>query len=158
MRQRLLRIALVGFGFKIGRLRLPPEHHHHAALRVEFDDHVGALVGGPDVVVLIDAHRMGERPGIEILADLADELAVGTELQDLRGGVAERQAGARAAARVDEDVALGVDGDAGNFTEIHVVRQLQQIGHRIKGNGRRCFLGERHGGGAHEAAVTRRDD
>ena len=74
---------------------------------------------------------MGERPGVEILADLADELAVGAELQDLRRGVAVGRAGARAAARVDEDVALGVDRDAGDLAEVHVVRQLQQIGHRV---------------------------
>ena len=49
-------------------------------------------------------------------------------------------------ARVDEDVPGGIRGDAGSLPQIHMFGQLQQIGHRIKGNGRRCFLGERHGG------------
>ena len=42
-----------------------------------------------------------------------------------------------AAARIDEDVALGIDRDAGDFAEVHVVGQLQEIGHRVEGNGRR---------------------
>ena len=36
------------------------QHHQHLAFGAELRDHVGALVDGPDVVVLIDAHRMGE--------------------------------------------------------------------------------------------------
>src|SRR5262249_29097865 len=40
--------------------RSPAEHHQHFAFGAEFDDHVRAFVDGPDVVVLIDAHRMGE--------------------------------------------------------------------------------------------------
>ena len=139
VRQRLFRVALVGLGFGVGRLGLAPEHHRHPALRVELDDHVGAFVGGPDVVVLVDAHSVRERPGVEILADLADEFALGIELQDLRGGVAVRRTGARSAARIDEDVALGVDRNAGGLAEVHVVGQLQQIGHRLVGNGWRVL-------------------
>ena len=62
-----------------------PKTIDDAAGRVELDDHVRALVDGPDVVVAIDAHRVRERPGVEALADLAHELAVRAELEQLRG-------------------------------------------------------------------------
>ena len=61
---------------------------------IELDDHVRALVGDPDVVVLVDAHGVRERPGVEVLADLAHELAVCVELEQLRGGRAIGRAGA----------------------------------------------------------------
>ena len=37
------------------------QHHHHAAFGIELDDHVDAFVDGPDIVLRIDAHRVGER-------------------------------------------------------------------------------------------------
>ena len=73
-------------GFFVGGFLLAAEHHGHAARWIELDDHVRAFVDHPDIVVLVDAHRMRERPGIKILADLTDELAVGSELEQLRGG------------------------------------------------------------------------
>ena len=45
------------------RLALAAEHPLDAALRVELDDHVRALVDDPDVVLLVDADRVGVRPG-----------------------------------------------------------------------------------------------
>ena len=84
---------------------LAPEYHHHAALRVELDDHVRALVDGPDVVVLVDADVVRERPRVQVLADLADELAVRPELEQLRRGGAVGRSG-RVAAIEDEDVLL----------------------------------------------------
>src|SRR5262249_49273054 len=74
---------------------------------------------------------MGERPGVEVLADLADEVAVAVEFQDLRGGGAKR-VGDRAAARIDVDVALGIRRHAGGFAEVHVRRQLDEVRDRIE--------------------------
>ncbi len=119
-----MRLAVGGFG-------LAPEHHLHAAGGVHLDDHVRALVGGPDVVFLVDAHRVRERPGVEVLADLADEAAVAIELEDLRGGGAEG-VGDGAAARIDVDVALGVHRDARGLAQMHVRRQLDEIRNRVE--------------------------
>src|ERR1700730_355505 len=67
------------------------------------------------------------------MADLADKFAVGAEFQQLGGG--GRVGGALGvAALADENVPLGIDRHSGNFAEIHVCRQLQHIGHGIKGN------------------------
>jgi hypothetical protein len=122
-------------GVLVGGFRLAAEHHHHlAVVLVELDDHVRALVGGPDVVVPVDAHGVRERPCVKVLADLTDEVALRRELQELRGGIAVGRAGAGAAARVDEDVALRIDGDAGRLAEMHVRRHLQDV--------RRGFVGD----------------
>ena len=40
-----------------------------------------ALIHGPDIVVLVDAHGVSERPGIEIATDLSNVLAVVVELE-----------------------------------------------------------------------------
>jgi hypothetical protein len=77
------------------------------------------FVDGPDVVVLVDPHAVGERPGIQALADFADVLAVGGELEQLRR---RRRIGGTVGAvgaREHEDMALGVHGDAGDLAEIH---------------------------------------
>src|ERR1700694_3622922 len=96
--ERFRRIdALVRLGLLRGFL-LAPEHHLHAAFRIELDDHVRALVGGPEIVVLVDANRVRERPGVETFADLAQIRAVAIELEDLRGGSREGRALAAAAA------------------------------------------------------------
>ena len=55
-----------------------------AAGRIELDDHVGAFVDGPDVVVLVDAHGVSFGPGVEALADLAQEFTLRPELEQLR--------------------------------------------------------------------------
>ncbi len=139
-RQRRLGV-LERMGVGVGGFRLAAEHHRDlAVLVVELDDHVRALVGGPDVVVLVDPHRMRERPGVEVLADLADELAVRREFEELRGGVAVGGAQAAAAARIDEHMAFRVHRDARRFTEIHVGRQLQEIRHGIERDLRHAFL------------------
>ena len=77
--------------------------------------------------LLIDAHGMRERPGVEIVADLAQELSVGVELEQLRGrGTVGRACGV--AARKDEDMLLGIDGDAGDLAEVHVGRKFKKSG------------------------------
>ncbi len=131
---------LQGPGLLVRSLLLAPEHHVDAALGRELDHHVRALVGHPDVVVPIDLDGVRERPGIEVAADLADEPAVRTEFEELRRrrGIG-RAAGV--AARQREDVALGIERDAGNFAEIHIGRQMQRIGDGIVGDNR-CRLRE----------------
>ena len=71
----------------------------------------------------IDAHGVRELEAVDALADFADVVPVLIELE---------QAGV-AAARVDEDVALRVGGDADAFAEIEVGRQLEEVGHRRMG-------------------------
>ena len=125
----------------VGCFLLAPEHHGDPAFRVEPHDHVRALVDRPDVVVAVDPHRMRERPGIKVLADLADEGAVRPELEQLRGGRAVgRPRGV--AAREDEYVALRIDRDAGHLAEVEIGRELDRIGHRLERNFRHRLLGQ----------------
>src|ERR1700722_957691 len=74
-RQRRLGM-LEGFGALVRGLLFASEHHHHVALGVELDDHVRTLVRHPDIVFWIDFYRVPERPRVEMVSNLADELAV----------------------------------------------------------------------------------
>jgi len=56
---------------------LAAEDHDDAAFGIEFDDHVGAFIGDPDVVVLIDLDGVREGPGVEMVADLAEKFPSG---------------------------------------------------------------------------------
>ena len=103
----------------VGGFLLAPEHHHHAALGIELDDHVRAFVDGPEVVVLIDADGVREGPGVQVVADLANVFAVGSEFQNLRGGGAVGRTGG-VAAREDEDMLLRVHRDARGLAQIQV--------------------------------------
>jgi hypothetical protein len=127
------------FGAFVGGFLLAPKDHGHATFRIEPDDHVRAFVDRPDIVLSVDAHRMRKRPGIKILADFTDEAAVGSELQQLRGAGGISGATGIAAGK-HEYVFFGIDRDAGRFAEIHIRRQLQRIGNRIKRNLRRRLL------------------
>src|SRR3982074_1388680 len=71
-------------GAVIRSLLLAAEHHNYASLRIEFNDHVRTLVGNPDVVLAIDLDRVRVRPRVEVVADLAHELAVSAKLEKLR--------------------------------------------------------------------------
>src|ERR1700730_7693857 len=96
---------------------LAAKDHDDAALRIELDDHVGAFVSHPNVVVVVDADGMGEGPSVKIVANLAKKLSVGREFQELGCGGTVRGAG-RIAAREHEDMPLGVDGYADGLAEI----------------------------------------
>src|SRR6185437_3877243 len=61
--------------------------------------------------------------------------AVGPELEELRRRRAIGRT-RRVAARQREDMALGIDGDAGAFAEIKVLRQVQRVRHAVIGDGR----------------------
>ncbi len=144
-----------GLGFGVGRFLPAAEDPDDLAGRIELDDHVGALVDGPDVVVLVDAHAVRERPGVEALADFPQELALGTELEQLRrGGRIGRTAGA-VRSREHEDVALGIHGHARDLAEIHPGRKLEEVRNRIEGNFRNALLSERWSGQQHRQCAQR---
>jgi hypothetical protein len=71
----------------------------------------------------VDAHLIGEHEAIHVVADLSHEAASAVELEELRTAMhevaraAERHEG-MAGARIDEDVAAGILGDAADFAEI----------------------------------------
>ena len=100
------------------------EHHQQLAVGAELLDDVGAFVDGPDVVVLVDAHRVREREAVAAGAELLDEGAVLIELEQTR----------LAAAREDEHVALRVGGDAGALTHVEAGRQLEEVRDRLERN------------------------
>ena len=80
----------------VGGFLLAPEHHQDAAFRVELDDHVRALVDGPDVVVFVDAHIVRKRQNAYSPLPISrDELAIGSEFEKLRGGRGERRSRSR---------------------------------------------------------------
>lgn len=82
---------------------------------------------------------MGERPGVKIVADLANKSAVRAELQQLGGGCSVGRT-RRVAAGKDENVSLGVHRHARGLAQIKVRRQLYEIG-----NGLVADLGRRLG-------------
>jgi len=67
------------------------------------------------------------------VADLAKVGAVGGELEELGGAGSVSWTGGVAAGE-DEDVSLGVDGDAGGFAEKEVGRELDEIRDGVEGN------------------------
>src|SRR5207237_4945540 len=56
--------------------RPPPDHPQHLALRAELGDQIGTLIDSPDVVVLVDANRVGDFEAVVALPDLPEEGAV----------------------------------------------------------------------------------
>src|SRR4030095_6060811 len=129
-----------GFGVFVSRFLSAAEDPDDSAGRVEFDDHVRALVDRPNVVVLVDAHRMGERPAVKTLADLAHENAVLIELEQLRSGGRVSRAARAVGACKHEYVALRVDGYARYFAEIYAVGKLWEISYGIKCEFRHVLL------------------
>ncbi len=133
--------SLPRLGF-VRRLFLPSEHQRHAPFRIEADDHVRALVDRPEVVVLVEADRVRVRPGVEALADFANEFAGLVEEQHLRRRRAVRGAAGAVRSREDRDLALRVDGDARRLAEIHAGRQLEEIDVGVERDFRRRLLRE----------------
>jgi hypothetical protein len=132
---------------------LAPEHYVDPALGVELDHHVRALVGDPDIVLGVHLHRVRERPGVEVVAELPQIGAVGVELEDLRRRRAVGRAG-RAASMQHEDVALRIERDAANLAQVEIGRQMEKIRNGFVRNGRDFLSGgetdgrEVEGGGA----------
>ena len=93
------------------------QHHLQPPGGIEAIDQMGGDVGRPDVVVGIDAQPM--RPLEQAVAEAADEMAVRVELHQRHRAAVD-----------DEDVALGVEGDARGAAEIGAGRQLERFGNR----------------------------
>ena len=112
------------FGSLVGRFLPAPEHPNYATRLIKFDNHVGAFVDGPDVVVLVDAYAVGFGPGIQSFPDLAKELAFGTKLQQLRRRRTVGRSIGAVGSRKDEDVPFGIYSYARDLAEIHARRKL----------------------------------
>src|SRR6185312_2521853 len=105
----------------------------------ELHDHVRTLVGRPNIIVAIDFDRVRERPRVQVVPDLTNVAAVGTELENLRG--ARRVRGSsRVAAGEHEDVPLRVQSYARCFAEIEIRRKLEEIGHGFESDLRNRLL------------------
>ena len=103
------------------RILAPADRHQHLALGAELDEHVGAFVDRPDVVLRVDAHRVREREAVVVAADLAHERALRRVLEQPR----------LVGAVVDVDVALRVGGDAHVLAGVDAGRVLEEVGHRF---------------------------
>ena len=87
----------------------------------------------PDVVVLVDAHRVRERPRVQAFADLANELAVRAELEELRRGRRVGRPGRAVGSREDEDVPLRVERDASASPKFRSGGSLKKFGTESNG-------------------------
>src|SRR5215471_3709062 len=104
------------------------EVHRDPILRIESHDGHGALVHHPQVVIPVEPYGMGVSEAIHTLANLFYEFAGGLELQQLRGGIAvQRTRGGGSRVIQYDDRAFGIDGDAENFAEVHVGRELEKV-------------------------------
>src|SRR5271154_1860384 len=119
------------------RLVLPAQQHLNPPVLVELDYHARHLIHNPDVVLRIDPDLLSDHETVRILPDLAYELPGLIELKQARASMRERAGrsnGNRRVphARVDENVPLGVSGDAGHFAWMNVIRKFQRIGAGIE--------------------------
>ena len=118
-------------------LGAPSQVQRDVSRRVELDDGVGALVDDPHVVVLVEPDRVRVAEAIHALADLADEVPVVIELEQLRRCVAvERTRRGGAGVIQHDEVAHGVLGHGKCLTEIHLGRVLEVVRHRHERNHR----------------------
>src|SRR5262245_26289544 len=83
---------------RFDRFGAPPKRQENFTGGTELDDHVRAFVDRPDVAACVDAHRVRESESIEVLADLANERAVRSELEQLCSGRAVERAAHTSAA------------------------------------------------------------
>jgi len=97
-------------------LRPVTEHHHDPSGGIELDHHVRSLVDDPDVVLGIDTNTVGELESVVPFPDFPDERAVLIELEQPGVG----------AARVDEDMPLGIGRDTNRLAQVHAGRELQE--------------------------------
>src|SRR5947209_1770437 len=118
-------------GLYVSRVLLASENHGYTALGIKFDDHVRALVGHPDVILLIDLDGVRIRPGVQVVANFSQELPLSVELQQLCRSGSVSRAG-RVAARQDENVPLGIDRHSSGFTEIQMRWKFQGIRNRLE--------------------------
>src|SRR5207248_4847218 len=129
-------------GTFVGSFLLAAENKRDAAFGSELDHHVRALVGHPDVVVLVDFHGVGKGPSVKMMAHLADEFSVWGKLEQLRRGGTVGWSGG-AAARKYKNVPFGIDRDSRGFAKIKIRRKLQKIRDGLEADFRRLLLGKR---------------
>ena len=67
----------------VGSFLPASEDHQHPAFRAELDDHVGTLVGDPDVIFLVHLYSVRKAPCVKMMTDLANELSVRVKLKQL---------------------------------------------------------------------------
>ena len=100
-----------GAGPDVDGFRFAAEHERDPAVRVELHHLAGADVDRPDVVLRIDADAVRRVEPVDVLAELADELAILIELEQAgaasieRAVVTQRRVG-MSRPRVDEDLAF----------------------------------------------------
>src|SRR5579871_3457840 len=63
------------------RFRLATHRHCDARLRVELDDHTGAAINYPNVVLRVHLHALREQKAVKTLPELLKESPIGIELQ-----------------------------------------------------------------------------
>src|SRR4029077_13881150 len=83
---RKSRAAASAFGSRrahrvVDRFGLSAHGHHDMAFRIKFDDHIGAFVHHPNIVLRINAHGVRLDKTIESLPDFADIFAVLIEFE-----------------------------------------------------------------------------
>ena len=110
----------------VDRILAAADRHQHLALGAELDEHVGAFVDRPDVVLRVHADRVRERKAVVVAADLADEGALRRVLEEPR----------LVGAMVDVDVALRIRRDAHVLAGVDAGRVLEEIRHRFVRNHR----------------------
>src|SRR5262249_58930732 len=109
--------------------------------RMELDANVRTFIDGSVVVVFIDVFCVREGPGVKILTDLADVLAVGTEFKNLRRGCAVRGSGGVAAVE-HENVSFRVYRHTRGFAEMQIRWELEEVGNRVERDFRNRLLSE----------------
>src|SRR5262249_4866749 len=125
-------------GTNVDRFGLPPEHEQQASFLVELHDLAGRLVDGPDVVLRIDPQPERGVETVDVLSQLAHELAAGIELEETRptaiegAVIAECRVG-MAGSRVDEDAPLRSAADSGHLAKVDVRRCTHDIGVGVEG-------------------------
>src|SRR5205807_9969923 len=136
--------VLQRFGAFIRSFLLAAEDERDAAFGIEFDHHVRALVGDPDVVLLVDFYGVCKRPSIEMMANFAEKLSVRAEFQELRGGCAI--SGPRgAAAREHKNMSFRIDRHAGDFAKVEIRGKLQKVRRGVETDFRRLLRKRRRG-------------
>src|SRR5439155_15250434 len=112
--------------------------------RIEFHDGVCAFVDHPQVVVLVEADGVRITQPVNAFADFTKKLAVRIELPQLCGCVSVQRTRTGGSGMIqDDDVSLGIDGDAEDLAEILIRTDLEKIRIRFERN-RRYVVEDRH--------------
>jgi hypothetical protein len=91
--------------------------------------YVRTLVGDPDVVLRINLDRVGIRPGIQVVTNLAQKFAVRAKLRELSGTGSVRGTCGIASGE-HEYVPFGVNRYSRNLAKIKIRWKVQKIRHR----------------------------